>query len=87
MAKNRKSIWDVPQDEIIQHAQNEQQKAIGGIPEKVQEETPIAPKTEKLKIIYVDAKHHTQAKMTAAMRGMKLMDYIEYLIEQDKKTL
>ena len=84
MAKNRKSIWDVSQDEIRQDAQNEQQKAIGGIPEK-QEEATEAPKAEKLKIIYVDTKHHTQAKTAAAMRGMKLMDYIEYLIEQDKK--
>ena len=86
MAK-RKSIWDVSQDEIKQDAQKEQQKAMGGIPEKQEEEEITAPKAEKLKIIYVDTKHHTQAKSTAALRGMKLMDYIEYLIEQDKKVV
>lgn len=86
MAKSRKSIWDVSQDEIKQDAHKEQQKAMGGIPEKQEEET-TAPKAEKLKIVYVDTKHHTQAKATAASRGMKLMDYIEYLIEQDKKVI
>lgn len=45
----------------------------------------VAVEAEKLKIVYVHSAHHAQAKSTAALRGMKLMDYIEYLIEQDKK--
>ena len=50
-------------------------------------ETPKTEKPEKLQIIYVDTSHHTQAKINAAMRGMKLGKYIEYLINQDKNNL
>ena len=52
--------------------------------DEIKQET-ATPEAEKLKIVYVHTSHHAQAKSTAALRGMKLRDYIEYLIEQDKK--
>jgi hypothetical protein len=87
MAKNRKnvSVFDLPQNEIQQAAQQVQKDALITMPMKKQEPVIEAPKTDKLKIIYVDISYHTQAKATAALRGMKLGEYIEHLIEQDTK--
>ncbi len=104
MAKNKRSIWDIPQDEVVQAAKQMQQESIHHIPEREEEpiaitepiiesepvmvlETPKTEKPEKLQIIYVDTSHHTQAKINAAMRGMKLGKYIEYLIDKDKDSL
>ncbi len=92
MAKNKRSIWDIPQDEVVQAAKQLQQESIHHIPERELEpvvalETPKTEKPEKLQIIYVDTSHHTQAKINAAMRGMKLGKYIEYLINKDKDNL
>ena len=92
MAKNRKnvSVFDLPQAEIQQAAKLVQDEAIFTIPVQKQE-VIVAPeptheplKNDKLKIIYVDTNHHAQAKATAAFRGMKLGEYVEYLIEQDR---
>jgi predicted HicB family RNase H-like nuclease len=85
MAKSKKIMGDISQDDIKKNAHKEQQKAMGNISERQLEETET-PKMEKLKIVYVDTKHHSQAKAAAALRGMKLMNYIEYLIAQDKKS-
>jgi hypothetical protein len=104
MAKNKRSIWDIPQDEVVQAAKQVQQESIHHIPEREEEqvavvepniaaeplaalETPKIEKPEKLQIIYVDTAHHTQAKINAAMRGMKLGKYVEYLINEDKNNL
>ncbi len=38
----------------------------------------------KRKFLYVDEIHHQKAKVNAAIRGMKLQDYIAWLIENDK---
>ncbi|MBL7815601.1 MAG: hypothetical protein JNL70_11335 [Saprospiraceae bacterium] len=99
MAKSKKSIWDVPQDEVEQAAKQVQQEASHHIPVPKKEihtivvgpetivEPPKSEKVEKLQIIYVDTPHHTQAKINAAMRGMKLGKYIEFLIDQDKNRV
>ncbi len=92
MAKNRKnvSVFDLPQAEIQQAAKQVQEDAILTIPSPKQETfmtpepTPESLKNDKLKIIYVDTTHHAQAKATAAFRGLKLGEYVEYLIEQDR---
>jgi hypothetical protein len=93
MAKNRKnvSVFDLPQVEIQQAAKQMQEESIATIPKSIatvpsQQGTIISEsaKVEKLKIIYVDLPYHTKAKATAASRGMKLGEYIEHLIEQDK---
>ena len=44
-------------------------------------------KSGKLMHLYVDGEHHKQAKVNATLRGMKLGAYIEWLIEQDKKSI
>lgn len=85
MAKNRKnvSIFDLPQEEVKQVAKQVQEEAMVTIPAKSSNIVTEAAKTEKLKIIYVDVSYHTKAKATAALRGMKLGEYIEQLIAQD----
>lgn len=87
MAKNRKnvSVFDLPQDEIQQAAKQVQHEATLTIPTKQKEIVTEVPTPDKLKIIYVDVRFHTRAKATAALRGMKLGEYIEHLIEQDTK--
>jgi hypothetical protein len=88
MAKNRKnvSVFDLPQSEVQQAAKQVQEEAMITIPPKKQEVVIVEiPKVDKLKIIYVDISFHTQAKATAALRGMKLGEYVEHLIEQDNK--
>jgi hypothetical protein len=88
MAKNRKnvSVFDLPQSEVQQAAKQVQEEAMITIPPKKQEVVIVEiPKVDKLKIIYVDISCHTQAKATAALRGMKLGEYVEHLIEQDNK--
>jgi beta-lactam-binding protein with PASTA domain len=91
MAKNRKnvSVFDLPQNEVQQAAKQVQQETMVTMPSTRQEiiaETPPADnKVDKLKIIYVDISYHSQAKATAALRGMKLGEYIEHLIEKDTK--
>lgn len=39
--------------------------------------------TGKRKFLYVDEVHHQSAKINAAMKGMKLQDYIAWLIIND----
>ncbi len=87
MAKNRKnmSVFDLPQNEVQQAAKQVQEDAMITIPSKRQEVITEMPKVDKLKIIYVDISFHTQAKATAALRGMKLGEYVEHLIEKDTK--
>lgn len=41
--------------------------------------------TGKRKFLYVDEVHHQSAKINAAMKGMKLQDYIAWLIINDTK--
>lgn len=41
--------------------------------------------TGKRKFLYVDEVHHQSAKINAAMKGMKLQDYIAWLIINDSK--
>lgn len=87
MAKQRKSIFEVSasQAEISEAAKKVQKEAIEEIPAKKGEPTgqPMGAE-EKLMHLYVDTAHHRQAKIGSTLRGMKLGEYIEWLIDQDK---
>ncbi|MBI1227777.1 MAG: hypothetical protein GC192_21260 [Bacteroidetes bacterium] len=88
MAKKRNSIFDVAtsQTEISDAAKKVQKAAIDEIP--VKEEVPTkTEKDEKPRILYVNGIHHRQAKIGSSLRGMKLGEYIEWLIDQDKGKL
>lgn len=79
MAKKRKSVFstDTPKEEVAREAKAIEKKALQG-----QEEKPQG--RAGLKNLYVDHDHHIAAKIRAAQRGMKLGEYIEWLIDQDK---
>lgn len=49
---------------------------------RTKKKTTLEP-SGKRKFLYVDEVHHQQAKINAAMKGMKLQDYIAWLIEGD----
>ena len=87
MAKQRKSIFEVSasQAEISEAAKKAQKEAIDEIPGK-KDERPTQPggAEEKLMHLYVNIPHHRQAKIGSTLRGMKLGEYIEWLIDQDK---
>ena len=51
-------------------------------PIKAKKKATLEP-SGKRKFLYVDEVHHQQAKINAAMKGMKLQDYIAWLIEGD----
>lgn len=53
-------------------------------PAKRKKPTKLEP-TGKRKFLYVDEVHHQSAKINAAMKGMKLQDYIAWLIINDSK--
>jgi len=98
MAKKRKSIFDTDtsNDEIKDAALNVQKETLPS-PDKKEvrakkknEATPSSlpkeGKSGKLMHLYVDGNHHKQAKVNATLKGMKLGEYIEWLIEQDKSN-
>lgn len=78
MAKKRTSVFstETPKEEIAKEAKQIEKKALNPKEEK--------PKSGKLMHLYVDEDHHFDAKMKAAKRRMKLGEYIEWLIAQDK---
>jgi hypothetical protein len=51
-------------------------------PNKAKKKVILDPSGRR-KFLYVDEVHHQQAKINAAMKGMKLQDYIAWLIEGD----
>ncbi|MGK0388900.1 MAG: hypothetical protein ACI94Y_001633 [Maribacter sp.] len=51
-------------------------------PIKTKKKVTLDPSGRR-KFLYVDEVHHQQAKINAAMKGMKLQDYIAWLIEGD----
>ena len=73
MAKKRKSVFN---------SENTDKKAIEIEAKKI--EKRVLNKTEKVEKmhLYVDKEHHRKAKFAALKMGMKLGEYIEYLIEQ-----
>lgn len=91
MAKKRKSIFDTPasQEEVKNVAKKLQEKTIDEIPakKKVVPKPKSTKKKPNVNILYVDDAHHKQAKIGAVMREMKLGEYIEWLIDQDKNEL
>ena len=52
-------------------------------PKKIKSVAKEKPKNEKPMYLYVDVEHHRKAKINAAVKGMKLGEYIEWLIDQD----
>lgn len=76
MAKKRASVFskeNISKQDIEKEAQKIEQKAITG-----------KEKPDKLMHLYVDDEHHKKAKINAVTRDMKLGEYIEWLISQDK---
>lgn len=75
MAKKRASVFntDTSKQEIEKEAKKIEQIAIEG-----------SEKSGKLMHLYVDEEHHSRAKINAVKRGMKLGEYIEWLIREDK---
>ena len=96
MAKKRKSIFEAAtsQEEVKNAALQVQKEVLGTsqkskgnqVPSPVQKNVTKKGK-EKLMHLYVNKTHHTQAKLNATLRGMKLGEYIEWLIAQDKQSL
>lgn len=76
MAKSRKSVFNTgkPQAEVKREAKQIEKKVLG---------SPTPPQADKgkRKFLYVNAAHHSIAKQNAAKMGMKLGEYIEFLID------
>ncbi len=93
MAKKRKSIFETAtsNEEIKDAALSVQKETLKTGDEKKRSVTPKEKKkTEKegkLMHLYVDSEHHRQAKINATIRGMKLGEYIQWLIIQDKDNI
>lgn len=90
MAKKRKSIFETAtSNEEIKNAALNVQKETLPSKESREEETPKPRKAKKEKLmhLYVSSRHHRQAKLKAITRGMKLGEYIEWLIVNDKTEL
>lgn len=87
--KTIKTVFDLTDDEVRFGAKTAQNNAIDQIPEKAALKQEVAEdiKKEKPQFLYVDKNHHNQAKINAVKRGLKLGEYIEYLIAQDTKIL
>ena len=87
--KTIKTVFDLTDDEVRFGAKMAQDNAIDQIPEKtvIKEEVVEDLKKEKPQFLYVDKNHHNQAKINSVKRGLKLGEYIEYLIAQDTKIL
>ena len=92
MSKERKSLFEVTasQKEISDAALQVQNETFE--PRQIAENGAIKPtrnvqKEERPKHLYVSSEYHQQSKIHASIRGMKLREYIEWLIEQDKSQL
>jgi hypothetical protein len=87
MTKNRKSFFDAPSapQEMKEVAKNLQKETLEDIPsenKKVKKKESAEVK-DKLGHLYVSVAHHRQAKIKSTVRGMKLQEYIGWLIEND----
>jgi predicted HicB family RNase H-like nuclease len=73
MAKKRQSVFSAgaSKQEIEKEAKKVEKKVDG-------------KSTGKKMHLYVDEDHHQTAKINAAKRGMKLSEYIEFIIREDK---
>ena len=78
MAKKRNSIFntDTSKQEAEREAKAIEKKALTDKPSKK------AKTSGKQMHLYVDEAHHREAKLQALKMGMKLGEYIEWLIEQ-----
>lgn len=76
MSKKRRSVFntDQPKKEILKEAKSIEKKAL--------ENKVVSPSGDK-KRLYVDAVHHSTAKVKSAKRSMKLSEYVEWLIDKD----
>ena len=75
MAKQRKSIFnaDTTKEDLQKEAKAIEKKVLSGPKEKRKDERP--------KHLYVDSEHHQKAKLQAVQMGMKLNEYVEWLID------
>lgn len=80
MAKKRKSVFDtdIGKDELNKDAKKVEKEALEPIPDPDEDKSG-----GKLMHLYVDEGHHKQAKIKSVLRGKKLGEYIEWLIDQD----
>ena len=79
MAKERKSAFSTstPKAEIEKQSKQIEKKVLGD---------KKAEKPKRPKHIYVDAEHHQQVKINASIMGMKLSEYVEWLIDQHRPS-
>ena len=91
MAKKRKSIFDTTtsDNEIKDVALSVQKEALQPAKEVVAPSPKKKRETKERKLmhLYVDNEHHRQAKINATIRGMKLGEYMEWLIDKDRESL
>ena len=91
MTKKRKSVFDVntSKKEIDDAAIHLQKQTFEKQPHQQREisSTGSVLKEERPKHLYVSSAFHQQSKIQASMRGMKLREYIEWLIEKDKPQI
>lgn len=76
----------LPKEEIKEDAPKEAKKPVAEPkkPSRSRKKKKLEP-TGKRKFLYVDEVHHQTAKINAVMKGMKLQDYIAWLIVNDTK--
>lgn len=77
MAKERKSIFsaDTSKEEVDKEAKTIERKVLRDKEKK---------SNDRPKHLYVDSAHHQKAKLQAVQMGMKLNEYVEWLIDQHK---
>lgn len=76
MAKQRNSVFNTgtTKEEVAKQSKQIEREALGTSPDE--------PKAERRKFLYVDVPHHKTAKLNAAKMGMKISEYIEFLIDR-----
>ncbi len=93
MAKKRKSIFETAtsNEEIKDAALSVQKETLKTGDDKnrsvATKEKQKTEKEGKLMHLYVDSEHHKQAKINATVRGMKLGEYIQWLVNQDNNII
>jgi len=89
MSKKHKSIFESSTPQEIKKDVLQVQKQ--SIQSEKQNENSVSPSNtsseERPKHLYVSPSVHQQTKIQASIRGMKLREYIEWLIEKDKSQI
>lgn len=76
MAKKRNSVFSTgtSKEQVAKESKQIEREALGS--------GKSDDKTERRKYLYVDETHHRAAKLNAAKMGMKLSEYVEFLIDR-----